>query len=105
MMGDIIIGEFKMMKSSWWKLSIVSIFIIICNPITNSYTLDTNDKINHDRYEQIIPDYINNWHVDKSSSIQNVKTYIPDFQKIRTTIIETYNNSGESARDGPMDSA
>jgi outer membrane protein assembly factor BamB len=81
------------------------IFIFVCNPCANSFILYTNEKISHNPCELIIPNYKNDWYVDKSSLIQNVKTNFPGLQHERTTIIETYNNPEDGAKDGPMDSA
>jgi uncharacterized membrane protein len=94
-----------MITSSGWKLTTVLIFLILCSPLANSFTFDKNNEMNRDEYKLIIPDYINNWHVDKNRSIQDVETYIPNFHHERGTIIKTYRNPEDGERSDLMDSA
>ncbi len=91
------------MKPSWRKLSIVIIFIIIYSPIVNSFS--PHNKMSHNQYKVIIPDCMNNWHVNKNNSHRDTEIFIWSLPREKTTIEEIYNHPKDHTKDGPMNSA
>ncbi len=95
----------RKMKPLWWNLSIIMLFVIVCSPCVNSSIVNNIEKSSHDQHGVIIPDYMNNWYVDKNISITEGITYFPDLIQERVTIVGSHNAQADSGRDGPMDSA
>jgi outer membrane protein assembly factor BamB len=101
---DIIIWGIRKMKPLWWKLSIIMIFVIVCSPCVNSSFVNKINKSSYDQHGVIIPGYMNDWYVDKNSSIHETETYTPGLQLEGATIVKPYGNQADGERDGPMDS-
>ncbi len=93
------------MKLIWWKISMVMIFLIIYSPMVNSFAPNIIEKSENAQCETNTPEFRTDWHIDKSSSIQIVETYIMEHQQDRiTTPRETDNFSRNESQDGPMNS-
>jgi hypothetical protein len=92
-----------MIRSSWKKISITLITIVMVCPMASSVISEANKTVQQYHDERTNFDYANNWYVD-NDSVQNSSTGVSDFQKERNTFQEPDNTQTNDERTGPMDS-
>jgi len=94
------------MKPLWWKLSIMIFFLIICSSFAKSFNVDINKKNDYSQREMIAQEFMIDWHIDKNSYIQDIKTTTLYLQQVKTNnLIDVYKNLETGMQNSIKDSA
>jgi PKD repeat protein len=93
------------MKSAWWKLFIILIVVIMVCPVANSLVFGEINKNSIVQQSLIIPEYISDWYIDKSSIRQDHEPFSLDLRQNQSIVKKAqYHTQGDGDKKGPMDS-